>query len=262
MTKRMWYLVAFTVLCVAVALLWPAVPQCQAYHDFADQRVILGIPNFFDVVSNAGFLVAGVAGLVVVVRRRTRFEYEAERLPYAVFFIGVLLTAVGSAYYHLAPDNERLFWDRLAMTVAFMPLVAAQIVDRVSVKVGLALLVPLLIVGAATVQYWIATERAGAGNVVPYGVLQFYAVVVLLVIAWSHPSRYTRGADIYWVFAAYVAAKLFESLDAPIFALGNLVSGHTLKHLAGAVAGLLVCRMLVLRSLRVPASAPAATRPI
>lgn len=258
MSKRTWTLLGFTALCVAAALLWPAVPQWQSYHDFADRREILGVPNFFDVVSNAGFAIAGVVGFVILAQRRARFEHPAENWPVAIFFAGLVLIAVGSGYYHLAPDNERLFWDRLAMSVAFMSLVAAQIADRVSVRAGLALLVPLLLVGAASVQYWIASERAGAGNVVPYGVLQFYAVVVLLVIAWSRPSRYTRGSDIYWVVGAYVAAKVLEELDAAIFALGNVVSGHTLKHLAGAAAGLVVCRMLVLRRLRTPEGAVAA----
>jgi hypothetical protein len=262
MSKRTWALVGFTALCVAVAFLWPAVPQWQSYHDFADRRAILGVPNFFDVVSNAGFAITGVVGFVILARRHTRFEHTAENWPYAVFFAGLVLIAVGSGYYHLAPDNERLFWDRLAMSVAFMSLVAAQIADRFGVKAGLALLVPLLVVGAASVQYWIASERAGTGNVVPYGVLQFYAVVVLFVIAWSRPSRYTRGGDIYWIVAAYVAAKVLEELDAAIFALGNVVSGHTLKHLAGAAAGLVVCRMLVLRRLRTPEGATPAPRPI
>jgi hypothetical protein len=262
MSKRTWALVGFTALCVAVAFLWPAVPQWQSYHDFADRRAILGVPNFFDVVSNAGFAITGVVGFVILARRHTRFEHTAENWPYAVFFAGLVLIAVGSGYYHLAPDNERLFWDRLAMSVAFMSLVAAQIADRFGVKAGLALLVPLLVVGAASVQYWIASERAGTGNVVPYGVLQFYAVVVLFVIAWSRPSRYTRGGDIYWIVAAYVAAKVLEELDAAIFALGNVVSGHTLKHLAGAAAGLVVCRMLVLRRLRTPEGATPAARPI
>jgi hypothetical protein len=258
MSKRTWALVGFTALCVAAAFLWPAVPQWQSYHDFADRRAILGVPNFFDVVSNAGFAITGVVGFVILARRHARFEHTAENWPYAVFFAGLVLIAVGSGYYHLAPDNERLFWDRLAMSVAFMSLVAAQIADRFGVKAGLALLVPLLVVGAASVQYWIASERAGTGNVVPYGVLQFYAVVVLLAIAWSRPSRYTRGGDIYWIVAAYVAAKVLEELDAAIFALGNVVSGHTLKHLAGAAAGLVVCRLLVLRRLRTPEGAAAA----
>jgi len=245
--KRARYVIAFTVLSVAAAFLLPAMPQPAAYHDFADQRVMLGVTNFLDVASNAGFLLAGVAGLVIIARRRTPFTVGAERLPYAVFFAGLLLTAAGSAYYHLVPDNERLFWDRLPMTIAFMSLVAAQIVDRINLRAGLALLVPMLVVGAASVLYWRATERAGAGNVVPYGMLQAYVVVILLMLTWLHPSRYTRGGDLYWVFAAYVAAKVLEFFDVEILAIGNLVSGHTLKHLVAAAAGLVVCRMLLLR---------------
>jgi hypothetical protein len=248
MTKRARYIVGFTVLCVAVAFLWPARPQPLCYHDFADDRTMFGVPNFLDVASNAAFLIPGIVGLVVVARRRTQFASDGERWPYAAFFAGVLLTAVGSAYYHLAPDNERLFWDRLPITVALMSLVAAQIVDRISVRAGLALLVPLLAVGVASVVWWLATERSGAGNVVPYVVLQVYSVAILVVIAWLYPSRYTRGSDIYWVFAWYVAAKAFEYFDDEIFALGNIVSGHTLKHLAAAAAALVVCRTLLRRT--------------
>jgi hypothetical protein len=247
MGKRVTFAIVFTVLSLLAALLLPAMPQPLAYHDFADHRPGFGIENLLDVISNLGFLLAGVAGLVVVSRQQTCFEHAGERWPYAVFFIGLLLTAAGSAYYHLAPDNERLFWDRLPMTIAFMSLIAAQIVDRVSVRAGLVLLVPMLAVGMASVGYWIATERAGAGNLMPYAVLQGYAVVMLVVIAWLHPSRYTRGSDVYWVFAAYVLAKILETFDRDILAFGNLVSGHTLKHLAAAVAGVIVCRMLWLR---------------
>jgi hypothetical protein len=131
--------------------------------------------------------------LVVVARPRTVFAAASERVPYAVFFVGMVLTAIGSAYYHLAPNNERLFWDRLPMVIAFMSLLAAQVVDRHDVRVGLALLPPLLLVGIASVLYWRTTERAGVGNVLPYAILQAYAVGILLLIALSQPSRYTRG---------------------------------------------------------------------
>lgn len=248
------YLIAFTAACVVVALLLPAMPQPASYHDFADRRAWLGIPNFLDVASNAGFLLAGLAGLTMVLRPRTRFASGAERLPYAMFFAGVLLTAAGSAYYHLAPDNERLFWDRLPMMIAFMALVAAQVADRVSTRLALALLGPLLLAGGAIVLHWLATEQAGAGNVVPYVVLQSYAVVVVLSLTVLQPSRYTRSGDLYWVIAWYAIAKLLELLDGEILALGNMVSGHTLKHLAAAIAGFMVCRMLLLRTPRdVPA---------
>ncbi len=163
--------------------------------------------------------------------------------------MGVALTAAGSAYYHLAPDNETLFWDRLPMTIAFMGLVCSQIVDRMSIRAGLALLVPMLMVGAASVIYWRVTERAGIGNVVPYGVLQGYSVVVLLLLAVLKPSRYTHGKLLYWVFAWYVLSKILETYDTQILAWNEAISGHTLKHLAAAIAGIAVCVMLTRRTL-------------
>jgi hypothetical protein len=255
MSRAAVFVICLTASSLAAAFLLPAMPQPLAYHDFADRRAVLGVANFLDVASNAGFALAGIAGLAVVFRGRTAFERPAERWPYAIFFVGMLLTAAGSAYYHLAPDNERLFWDRLPMTVAFMSLIAAQVVDRISVRSGLALLAPMLVVGAASVLYWIATERAGAGNVIPYGVLQGYSVVMLLLLAALFRSRYTRGADIYWVFAAYLAAKFFEALDHELLRLGEIVSGHSLKHLAAAFGGLVVCRMLWRRRLDPAATA-------
>jgi hypothetical protein len=232
-------------------------PQPLAYHDFADKRAAFGIPNFLDVASNVAFAIAGLAGLAVTLRPRTCFEQSAERWPYALFFVGLLLTAAGSAYYHVAPDNESLLWDRLPMTIGFMSLIAAQIVDRVDARLGLKLLVPMLLVGLASVVYWIVTERAGRGNVIPYGVLQAYSVVVLLIMAFLQPSRYTHAGAIYWVFAAYVLAKVLEHFDRELLAFGQVVSGHTLKHVAAAVAGLIVCHMLWYRRPAPRAAAPA-----
>ena len=132
----------------------------------------------------------------------------------------MVLTAGGSAYYHLAPDNETLFWDRLPMTISFMALVAAQIAERISLRAGVILLAPMLLVGVGSVVYWRETERAGAGNVTPYGILQGFSVLVMLVIAML-PSRYTRGNDVYMIFAAYVAAKILEALDWQILEAGR-----------------------------------------
>jgi hypothetical protein len=257
MATRIRAVAIFTALCLAAALVVRAMPQPVSYHDFADHRALFGITNFFDVASNLGFLLVALIGFAVVFLPRTSFEFESERLAYAVFFVGMLLTAAGSAYYHLAPDNERLFWDRLPMTIAFMSLLAAQVSERISMRAGLLLLVPMLLIGAASVFYWRATERAGAGNVVPYGILQGYAVIMLFLITYLHPSRYTRGTDLYWVFAAYVAAKVLELLDREVLAFGHTVSGHTLKHLAAALGGLVVCRMLALRTLNAPEPRPA-----
>jgi uncharacterized membrane protein len=252
MSRSTAFVIAFTLLTVAAAFLLPPMPQPLDYHDFADQRDALGIENFLDVVSNLAFLAAGLAGLYVVFSGRACFEFPAERWPYAVFFLGILLTAAGSAWYHLAPDNETLFWDRLPMTIAFMGLVSSQVADRISVRAGLVLLGPILLVGVASVVYWIFTERQGAGNVLPYALLQGYAVLVLLIMAALHRSRYTRANDLYLIFGWYVLAKLLEFFDAPVLEYSRLVSGHSLKHVAAAVAGFVTCRMLLQRSLAAP----------
>ena len=248
MTWRIWFIVGITALAGMAALLIPAMPQPLAYHDFADHREMFGVPNFLDAVSNVAFLVTGVVGLVVTLGARARFRFSVERWPYVIFFLGMLFTAVGSAYYHAAPDNETLFWDRLPMTIAFMALVSSQIVDRINVRAGLALLLPMLVLGAASVVYWRATERAGVGNVIPYGVLQGYLMVIVVLMAVLTPSRYTCGHYLYWVFAWYLLSKLLETFDAEVLELGHVVSGHTLKHVAAAMAGVAVCLMLTRRT--------------
>jgi hypothetical protein len=253
-------LIAVTLMAVGLALFLPAMPQPREYHDFVDKRVAYGIENFFDVVSNATFALAGAVLLLLVLRPRTCFERPAERLPYLVFCIGVLMTAAGSCYYHLEPNNETLFWDRLPMTIAFMGLISAQIVDRVDVRAGLLALGPMLLVGMGSAVYWIVTERLGRGNVVPYAVLQAYAVFVLLLLAAVHPSRYTHGGAIFVVFAGYLLAKVFEHYDRQIFELTGAVSGHTLKHVAAGLAALPVAYMLWRRQL-IGTPAPAAPAP-
>ncbi len=260
MTLRIRIVIAISVLALVAAWLAPSMPQSLAYHDFADHRRMFGVANFLDVASNVAFALVGVAGLIVTLGRNGRFQSRIERWPYAIFFVGVLLTAGGSAYYHLAPDNETLFWDRLPMTIAFMALVSSQVVDRISVRAGVTLLLPMLLLGAASVVYWRLTERAGEGNVMPYGILQGYSMAILLLMAALNPSRYSHGHYLYWVFGWYLLSKLLEFLDAELMGLGQIVSGHTLKHLAAAIAPAAVCLMLTRRTLLDPARENHGTR--
>ena len=238
----------FLVLAVAVgiaALLFPQTPQPLSYHHFADTRGCLGIPNFGDVASNILFLVSGLWGLVFLCRKSSqqRFIDPRERWPYLFIFLGLILTAFGSAYYHLAPDNARLVWDRLPMTIVFMPLVAAQIQERVSVRLGLWLLPFLIAIGIGSVLHWRWSELHGAGDLRFYAAVQLYALLALLA-ALLLPPRYTRSSDLLVVVGLYVVAKICETGDRQVFALGNFVSGHTLKHLAAGAAGFWILRML------------------
>ena len=171
------------------------------------------------------------------------FVDTVERWPYLVVFLGLVLTAFGSAYYHLAPDNDRLVWDRLPMTIVFMPFVAALIAERVSVKLGLWLLPILTATGIASVLQWHHSIQNGPGELRFFGAVQLYAVLAIF-LALLLPSRYTRSSDLLIVAALYVIAKVCELADKRIFSLGHAMSGHTLKHLASGAAGLWILRMI------------------
>lgn len=233
---------------VAAACVVPAIPQDPEYHRFADTRTLGGAPNGWVVLSNLPFLVVGLVGfrqvLLAPVGASAPFVESRERWPYALFFAGVALTGVGSAYYHWAPDNARLVWDRLPMTIGFMALLAAVVAERVSVTAGLALLPALLVAGAGSVAFWYAGELHGAGDLRPYAVVQFAPAVLIPLMLWLFPARYTGGGYLVGVIVIYGAAKLFELLDDSIFSIGNLLSGHTLKHLTAALAAFWLLRGL------------------
>jgi hypothetical protein len=171
------------------------------------------------------------------------FIDRRERWFYIAVFFGMLLTAAGSSYYHLAPDNDRLVWDRLPMTVVFMSLVAAMIAERISVRATLWLWPVLLAVGIFSVLQWHWSELAGRGDLRFYAAVQAYAVLVLLLVLFL-PSHYSRSSDLAVVVGLYVLAKLLETFDRHIFGAGHIVSGHTLKHVAAGFAGFWILRML------------------
>jgi hypothetical protein len=240
------------------------IPQPLAYHQFADRRSLLGIASILNVVTNVPFLLVGAAGLRFVWRQPPypagrHFISGAERWPWLVFFLGVALTCAGSAWYHLAPDNARLVWDRLPMTLGFMSLFAVMIAERVDLRAGLWLLGPLLLAGLGSVLYWHWTELGGAGDLRPYAAVQFFPLVAVPLMVLLFPARYTGGGGILIALAWYGLAKLFEELDGRIYELTrHAVSGHSLKHLAAAASAWWL--LLMLRR-RVPASAPGRPAP-
>jgi hypothetical protein len=222
------------------------IPQNPAYHLFADSRSIWGIPNFFNVISNLPFFVAGMLGLIYTIPKRQTpaFREKYERVPYVVFFVGIAFTCFGSAYYHWSPDNRTLAWDRLPMTVGFMGIFAGTLGDRIGPRIGRVCLAPMLVFGISSVLYWYFSEMAGVGDLRPYVVVQFFTIAAVLLLVLLFPARYTHAN---WLMAgggAYALAKVFEALDKPIFDLTR-ISGHTLKHLAAFATA--VCIGIMLR---------------
>ena len=216
------------VLGAVVLLVIDPIPQDQAYHDFADTRTVAGIANFGDVVSNLAFVLVGLWGLSL-------------RPPtdYTVFFFGLFLTGIGSAYYHLDPTDASLAWDRAPMTVAFMGLLCALIRERVSERWGRRLLWPLVAFGLWSVWYWSQTD-----DLRPYALAQYGPLlcVLLLLLLFPAPSR-----PIWLAGIGYAAAKVAEFLDHAVLDGTGVVSGHNLKHVFAALGTAAIAWMIAQR---------------
>lgn len=228
-------LIALAMPWLAAALL-PPLAQWQAYHAFADQRMLLGVPHALNVLSNLPFFVVGAMGLLWLKRARVD---RGVALPYAVFFAGALLTALGSGWYHADPRDGTLVWDRLPIALGFAGLVSGTFSDRMPGR-AVALSVAFSAIAIATVLLW-----AWAGNLLPYMIMQASFVAAALFATAFVPSSFTRARWLYGAALLYGAAVICERFDAGIDAsLGGALSGHTLKHLLAAAGLFVVYRML------------------
>lgn len=218
--------------------LLPRIPQPLQYHDFADQRACFGVANCLDSASNALFALAGLAGLHFLSTEagRRAFIDTREALPYRLFFLAAILVGLGSGYYHLAPDNGRLVWDRAAISLALMSLFAAMLCERVSLGAGLRLLPLLCAAGLGSAVYWGWSEMRGSGDLRAYGLMQFYPMLLIPLLLKLYTPRYSGDKDILAVIGLYLLALLCDLTDHRIAALTGAVSGHTLKHIIAALA--------------------------
>ncbi len=219
---------------VAVQFVDP-IPQDLTFHAFAETGHWLGLPNFWNVVTNAALVIAGGIGLHQLSRRDAGPTATSEKC----FHLGLVLTGFGSAFYHYAPTNTTLVWDRLPMTVAFMALFIALLghcFEGVRTQRALPL---ALVAGVASVIYWAYTESLGAGDLRYYVIVQFLPMVLtpLLLLRW--PPRGMRVAWLWAMLSLYVAAKSCELLDHEMAKfLPWSLSGHAIKHLFAGAAGL------------------------
>lgn len=240
--RRYWrYYILFLIAAGSILILLcvPPIHQDARYHEFADSRRFLGVPNFADVVSNAPFLIVGVAGIVLAACGRL----TGYSICWFTFFFGVSMVSFGSGYYHLNPNNDSLVWDRLPMTVGFIGLFMAVVSESVHPKLGATLLLPGLLLGAGSVIYWNWYDDLRF-----YAWVQYAPLVMLPALLALFPSRYSHRYMLFIALACYLLAKLFEVYDREVFViLGGAVSGHTIKHLWAAAGCLCILQMLRIR---------------
>lgn len=229
-------LCALVVLAAIGVVLQRPIVQSPAYHQFADTTIYGGLPNGANVWSNLPLVIFGIAGIWQQLKQRIHFLWQ----PALVFFTGILLTGLGSAWYHLAPDHLRLVWDRLPMTVSFMGFMVLLCTVFISYRLSEWLLWPFCLLGIASVLYWYFTEQSGTGDLRFYVLVQFVPVVLTPVIVLWYPA----GKSVKWYFGVvvivYMLAKLAEHFDVAIYQVVKGFSGHTLKHLVSALAPFVV----------------------
>jgi hypothetical protein len=236
-------------LCAVALFFVPAISQPLEYHNFADQRMFLGIPNFLDVLSNLLFLAAGLYGLKLLFdprhgREKALFDARGEIFAYSLFFAASLLTCFGSVYYHLAPDNASLVWDRLPMTLMFTAFLSIVISERINQRAGVMLLPFLAGLGIFSVYHWYQTELIGAGDLRLYLLVQFLPGLLILYMIFFLRPRYSRANRFGWVLAIYALSKFAEFFDQDIFGVQQWISGHTIKHISAAIAVFVLAEML------------------
>lgn len=239
-TKQKWGTFAiFVLLFLMVLQFTDPIPQDTAFHLFADQRYWLKIVNFADVISNLPFLMVGLAGIRLSLNNSTEIC-----MSWLVFFIGLVLVAAGSSYYHLQPNNQTLVWDRLPMTISFMSLFVALLVENISPKIEKKLLPAAILLGLSSVLYW-----QYSGDLRFYGFIQAGTLIAIPVVLFFYKSKHSHRHYLMYGLLFYLLAKVFEITDKLVFSLtSQLVSGHTIKHLFAAVATYCVYLMLIKRN--------------
>lgn len=230
------YVVYVAVFLIFVVILWlkGPIPQNPAYHQFADQREVFGVANGWNVLSNVPMFFLGLYGFYLAFRNfRQRPDVAAQWIPVVLVF-GVFITSFGSAYYHYAPDNQTLVWDRLPMTLMFMPVFSLLLYDFMGKNWGNWAFWLSLPLGVLSILYWQYTESIGQGDLRLYAFVQFFPMLIGPVIILLS-SKKTSYIPYFWmVLGWYVVAKLFEHFDVETFQLLGFWSGHTIKHLIGA----------------------------
>lgn len=216
------------------------IPQSPTYHDFADQRSWFEISNSLDVLTNILFCLVGLLGLAALHHNR-QIESPVFRM-YLTFFISVFLTGLGSIYYHLNPSDSTLVWDRLPLSIALMSFLSLVFSERVNLELGQKLFPWLVLAGVCSVIYWFWLDDLRL-----YILVQFGSIMVLPFILWCY-----KGSNSGVLWAAlnfYAAAKIFEYMDQQIYQYSTeLISGHSLKHIAASLSTFMVVVKLSLEA--------------
>jgi 1-acyl-sn-glycerol-3-phosphate acyltransferase len=203
----------------------------QNYLHFADQRMLVGLPQAMDTLSNLPFAIAGLVGLFTLKGRAPSLEKRFGLL----FFLGLIATSIFSSWFHQNPTEPlRLAADRFGMLIAFTGIVGLACSYYVSRNLA----------------YVVATSTASLGIIGIYSALHYDSITVwaitqlgslALLLALGIRARLNPGNEkslgLLFLGVVYAAAKAFEMADQPVFIwTEQIISGHSLKHIVASLA--------------------------
>jgi len=226
-------LITLLVLLMAALILYGPIVTPPRYLVLADQQTWLGVPNAWNVLSNLVFIFVGAYALRNLHQNRILFNNPKEKLFYVIFFISVFFVGFLSGYYHWAPSNFPLMWDRLPIAIATMTFVSAIIGERINLPFARFMLWPLLILAAFSVVYWYLTIEQGREDLRLYTfILVFVPIILVPLILLMFKSPYTQVKYLWLALITFLLARIFEGFDLATYHFtGHIISGHTLKHL-------------------------------
>jgi len=238
-----------SVLAALALLLHGPIAQLAHYHEFADQSDWADIPHAIDVLTNLAFALVAIVGGWFLMGKYRKGETSAAFPAYCSFALGIAATTLGSSYYHLAPDDARLFWDRLPIAFACCSLLAAVRADNLpgmDARKAFMELVLLLVAALMSVVWWQQT-----GDLRPYLLIQGLTLVLIPLWQWIYKAERADRMAFGAAMLLYVVAKVTEMLDGQILQQLHFMSGHSLKHLLAALAaGLIIYRWRVQKGAR------------
>ena len=227
--KRLYFAALFAF--IIVALFYGPISQPQEYHDFADDREILGIPNALDVMSNLAIIYPGVVGLAFVHESRKLSKVSEDEISIQItLFSGMILTFAGSVWFHLEPNDSTMFWDRLGMSIVIGSCIALIINDLMDRNLAAKIHIPILIASIISVIWWPVFDDLRV-----YFIVKHQPFIIFPILLLFGTRIYDKISGYYWGLSMFVLATFFEFADQAIFDLTGFISGHTLKHIAAGI---------------------------
>lgn len=227
--KRLYFSALFVF--IIVALFYGPISQPQEYHDFADDREILGIPNALDVMSNLAIIYPGVVGLAFVHESRKLPKVSEDEISIQItLFSGMILTFAGSVWFHLDPTDSTMLWDRLGMSVVIGSCISLLIHDMWDRNLAAKIHLPIVIASILSVLWWPVFDDLRV-----YFIVKHHPFILFPIFLFCGHRIYDKTSGYYWGLSMFLLATIFEFADQQIFEITGIISGHTLKHLAAGI---------------------------